>query len=190
MAEGTPIASLETGNVADKADNALMSQILADIGNAGGTVKTADEVQHVQQMPTMVAPPMGGIPTYSPHEGMSNQLPAMMHMPPGYMYPTMPMAGRHNDPDYDDQDEMEEQPKQKHKVKKNFASSLLDFIREPFFVGIIIVILSIPVLHTHVARYVPMLYSAGGMLSWFGLCALGLTGALLFIILRFISNIF
>jgi hypothetical protein len=187
MAEGTPISSLETGNVADKADNALMSQILAEIGNAGGNIKTNEEIQTPSMAaPPMIAPPMGGIPTYSPHEGMQMHPPAMMHMPPGYMYPTMPV-GRNN-PDYDEDDE--DRPKQKQKVKKNFASSLLDFIREPFFVGIILVVLSFPVLHTHIAKYVPTLYSAGGMLSWFGLSVIGLLGAILFSILRFVSSFF
>lgn len=187
MADGTPISSLETGNIADKADNALMNQILAEIGNAGGSVKTTEEVQ----APTMVAPPMGGIPTYTPHQGIQIPPPAMMHLPPGYMYPTMPI-GRHN-PEYEEdieENNEENHPKQKHKVKKNFASSLLDFIREPFFVGIIFVLLSLPVLHTHIAKYVPTLYSAGGMLSWFGLSVIGLVGSILFIFLRFFSNLF
>ena len=50
MSEGTSISSLETGAVSDKADNALMNQILADIGNAGGDVKTSDAPQTIQNM--------------------------------------------------------------------------------------------------------------------------------------------
>ena len=187
MAEGTPIASLETGNVTDKADNALMSQILAEIGNAGGSVKTADEQAH---SPVMVSPPMGGIPTYSPHEGMPVGPPGMTHMPPGYVPMQMHQQMHRGRNDYDDYDEEEEmQPKAKQKAKKNFASSLLDFIKEPFLVAILIVVLSLPVLHTNVAKYVPTLYSSGGMLSWLGLVAIGGLGAFLFIIFRSFSQL-
>ena len=191
MAEGgTPIASLETGNVADKADNALMSQILAEIGNAGGdiAVKTSEPVQQ------MVGPPMGSVPTYSPHEGISVAPPGMMHMPPGYMYNQMPMNRQYSDEDMDEDEEMQERPRnkqnQKAKVKKNFASALLEFIRDPLLVAILMIVLSLPVLHTHIAKYVPTLYSAGGMLSWFGLMSVGSLGAILFVIFRSIFNLF
>lgn len=192
MAEGgTPIASLETGNVADKADNALMSQILAEIGNAGGEVG----VERTEPtMATAMSPPMGGIPTYSPHDGMPVGPPGMMHMPPGYMYNQMPrVQTRYDDQDDFDDEEMQQRPtssKNKPKVKKNFASALLEFIRDPLLVAVLITVLSLPVLHTHMGRYVPKLYSAGGMLSWIGLTSVGLVGAFLFILFRSIFNIF
>ena len=82
MAEGTSIASLDSGNVDTKADNALMNQILAEIGNAGGSVKIEQE----EQAPQMVSPPMEGVPKYSPHEGVPIPSAGMVHPPPGYMY--------------------------------------------------------------------------------------------------------
>ncbi len=190
MAEGTPISSLETGNVADKADNALMSQILAEIGNAGAEVAVKNTEP---AMPPVISPPMGGIPTYSPHDGMPVGPPGMMHMPPGYMYNQMPrVQTRYDDDQYDDE-EMQERPvssKNKSKVKKNFASALLEFIRDPLLVAVLITVLSLPVLHTHTGRYVPALYSAGGMLSWLGLMCVGLVGAVLFVLFRSIFNLF
>jgi hypothetical protein len=190
MAEGTSIASLETGNVADKADNALMSQILEEIGNAGGAVKTAGGGTNVQHVP-LVSPPMGGIPTYSPHEGMHAPPASMVIPPPGYMYHQMPQYQGNQGNSYDDEDEEEMQQVRRKKivVKKNFASSLLEFIRDPFFVGIILIVLSLPVLHTNVGKYVPSMYSAGGMLSWIGLVGIGAIGAVLFILFRTISNL-
>jgi hypothetical protein len=187
---GTSIASLETGNVADKADNALMNQILAEIGNAGGEVgvKSAEPT-----MAPAMSPPMGGIPTYSPHDGMPVGPPGMMHMPPGYMYNQMPRVQTRYDDQYDEDEEMQERPsssKNKLKVKKNFASALLEFIRDPLLVAVLITLLSLPVLHTHIGRYVPLLYSAGGMLSWIGLMSVGLAGAFLFILFRSIFNLF
>jgi hypothetical protein len=191
MAEGTSISSLETGNVADKADNALMSQILAEIGNAGGEVGVKSPEP---AMAPMMSPPMGGIPTYSPHDGMPVGPPGMMHMPPGYMYNQMPrVQTRYDDHDYDDDEEMQERPassKNKPKVKKNFASALLEFIRDPLLVAVLITVLSLPVLHTHIGRYAPALYSAGGMLSWLGLTSVGLVGAVVFVLFRFIFNLF
>jgi hypothetical protein len=91
-----------------------------------------------------------------------------------------------NNSTYDD-DEEEMQPRPKPKVKKNFASSFLEFIRDPFIVTVLLIVLSLPVLHTHVGRIVPALYSSGGMLSWIGLMSIGLTGALLFILFRSIA---
>lgn len=191
MAEGgTSIASLETGNVTDKADNVLMNQILADIGNAGGDVAVQTS-QHV--IPQMVGPPMGGIPTYSPHDGMPVAPPGMMHMPPGYMYNQMPRTQSYGYEDGDEDEEMQERPtstKNKSKVKKNFASALLEFIRDPFLVAVLMIVLSLPVLHTHIGRYVPILYSSGGMLSWFGLMSIGALGAVLFVLFRSIFNLF
>ena len=187
MAEGTPIASLETGNVVEKADNALMNQILAEIGNAGGSVKTADDQP---QAPVMISPPMGGVPTYSPHDGMPVGPPGMTHMPPGYMQMNQQMHyGRGRSYDDEEYDDEEMQPKPKQKAKKNFASSLLDFIKEPFLVAVLIVVLSLPVLHTNIAKYAPTLYSSGGMLSWLGLVAIGGVGAILFIIFRSFSQL-
>jgi hypothetical protein len=186
MAEGTSIASLETGNVADKADNALMSQILAEIGNAGGAVKTAETVAQ----PTLISPPMGGIPTYSPHEGMQPPPASMVIPPPGYMYNQMPPQYQGGyEGGYDDDEEMQQPVRKRVSVKKNFASKLLEFIRDPFFVATIFIVLSLPVLHTNVGKYLPSMYSAGGMLSWIGLVGIGTIGAVLFILFRSISNL-
>jgi hypothetical protein len=68
--------------------------------------------------------------------------------------------------------------------KRNSGVSLLDRVRDPIVVAILIFVLSLPVLHTYGARYASWAFAIGGQLSWLGLIALSLVGGALFGIYR------
>ena len=169
MDAGTPISSLETGSGAASADNELMKQILADMNQAGAVVQGP------------VSPPMGGIPTYSPHDDSSAGpvRPGMMPQIPQY-------APRQV---YEEEEPEEMATKRYITPRKNFASAILDWLRDPLFIGLVVFVLSLPILHTYGATVVPIFYSVGGSLSWLGLVAKAMLASGLFIFFRSITYI-
>jgi len=154
MSDGTSLEDLETGNVANQADAARMQEILKDID--------APAVAQQQQQPPMM-PPMGSMP------GMPQAGP--MHMPPPMYNPNPPTI------QYVPVDE-EEAPRPKK--KGNIWSTILGYIQDPIVVFALIFALSFPALHTQIAKYASWAYGVGGQLSWLGLAAISLLGALLF----------
>ena len=168
MDGGTPLSSLESGSVPNKADDALMKQILAEMDQAGASVQGP------------ISPPMGGIPTYSPHDDTSSG-----PIRPGMM-PQMPQYAPRNV--Y--AEEPEEMPTKRYVApRKNFASAILDWLRDPLFIGLMVFFISLPVLHSYGATAVPIFYSVGGSLSWLGLTAKALIVAGAFILFRSITYI-
>jgi len=168
MDGGTPLSSLESGSVSNKADDALMKQILAEMDQAGASVQGP------------VSPPRGGVPTYSPHDDTSSG-----PIRPGMM-PQMPQYAPRNV--Y--ADEPEEMPTKRYVApRKNFASAILDWLRDPLFIGLMVFFISLPALHTYASSVAPIFYSVGGSLSWLGLTAKALLVAGAFILFRSITYI-
>jgi hypothetical protein len=166
---GTPLSSLESGSVSNKADDALMKQILSEMDQAGATVQGS------------VSPPMGSIPTYSPHSDASSGpvRPGMMPQIPQYAPRQMQY-----------EEEPEEMPTKRYVApRKNFASAILDWLRDPLFIGLVVFLISLPAVHTYGSSIAPFFYSVGGSLSWLGLTAKALFVAGAFIVFRSISYV-
>ncbi len=64
--------------------------------------------------------------------------------------------------------------------RKNFWGSFTEKLRDPLIVSILIFVLSLPILHTQIAKIAPWAYSVGGQLSWIGLAAVSVLGGVLF----------
>ncbi len=58
--------------------------------------------------------------------------------------------------------------------RKNVWGSITEKLRGPLMVSIIVFVLSLPVLHTMLAKYAGWAFAVGGQLSWLGLIALSL----------------
>ncbi len=64
--------------------------------------------------------------------------------------------------------------------RKNMWGSITEKLRDPLIVSIIVFVLSLPVLHTMLAKYVGWAFAVGGQLSWLGLIALSLLAGVIF----------
>ena len=64
--------------------------------------------------------------------------------------------------------------------RKNIWGSITERLRDPLIVSLLIFILSLPILHTQIAKVAPWAYAVGGQLSWIGLFAVSLLGGALF----------
>jgi hypothetical protein len=64
--------------------------------------------------------------------------------------------------------------------KKNVWSTAVSMIRDPLVVGLLFFVLSLPVLHTFLAKYAGWAFAVGGQLSWLGLGAFSAITALIF----------
>ena len=64
--------------------------------------------------------------------------------------------------------------------KKNVWSNILDRLVDPLIVAVLIFTLSLPVLQTFLSKYATWAFSLGGQLSWLGLIAKSVLGAVLF----------
>lgn len=80
-------------------------------------------------------------------------------------------------PNYEEVDEQEYRPTQR---KGNVWRSVTSKIRDPIFVALLVFVLSLPILHTHLAKYAGWAFAVGGQLSWIGLAAISLLAGLLF----------
>lgn len=148
MADGTPLESLENGDIPNAADAARMQEIMSDI-NAP-------------------SPPMGSLPAMQQSTGP-------MRMPPQQPPMYNPNVQAQQQPQYVAVEEEEVKPK-----KMNIWSSILERIRDPLFVVLLVFVLSLPVLHTQLAKYASWAFAVGGQLSWLGLGALSLLAGVLF----------
>jgi len=97
-----------------------------------------------------------------------------MQQPPMHMYnPNVQQQQRQGYTPIDE--EVPVKPK-----KKNIWSSLLEGIRDPIIVAILVFVLSLPALHTFAGKYTPWAFAVGGQLSWIGLGAMSFVAALMF----------
>jgi hypothetical protein len=161
--EGTPIDAIDSGEVPNTADAALMQSILRDMNASGAQVDEGQRQQAPQQMPQYATPP----PQYAPQQQQQ-----FMNMPPAMSQmglPPMPGGQGYNapPPPHFMMDGGEKRPK-----KRNIWASILDRIRDPLVVALLVFVLSLPALHTVVGKYAAWAFAVGGQLSWLGLIAL------------------
>jgi len=165
---GTPIDALENGNVPNAADASRMAEILRDMNASGAEVSGAGVPQPPPQMmpqaPQMMQMPMPmPMNAMGPVGGMNGQIPMMVQQqqqaPPQFVpYDDAPVAA----------------------PKKNMWSNFFDNLTDPLIVAILIFALSLPALQTFLSKYATWAFSLGGQLSWLGLIAKSLLGAVLF----------
>lgn len=146
MDGGTPLSSLESGSVPNKADDALMKQILAEMNQAGASVPD----DHPSDSPSRYEMPPPPPQQYAPQPLRSEEV--------RYVAP-----------------------------RKNFASALMDWLRDPLFLLVTVFVISLPAVHTYTSTVLPVFYSVGGSLSWLGLFAKSFFVAIAFILFRSIS---
>lgn len=158
---GTPLESLETGDMPITADAAHMQAIIRDMNASGADVESS---QHQQQ----------------PHPQMHPQM--QQHQPPMYpMHAPPPPMYQQQRPNYIavDDDGGNYRPK-----KKNMWSNLVEQVRDPIVVVVLVFVLSLPVLHTFVGKYATWAFAVGGQLSWLGLLLKAVIAGLLFGVYR------
>ncbi len=163
---GTSLEELESGQLQGTADESRMQAILADINASGAEVASGVNMPARQPMP-----PMQPIAT----QQMPMQMPSLMYNP------NPPMAN-HYIP-------IDEAPKRSALKKKNVWSSIVDSVRDPIVVAVIVFVISLPALHTFAGKYVGWAYVLGGQLSWLGLIAKACLGGLLFALYRTVVNL-
>jgi hypothetical protein len=167
---GTSLEALETGNVPDAADSAVMEAILREMNASGATVVDA---------------PMGGTPP------SQQSAPPTMLPPPSHAAMMMPPP-RHQQHHYAPQNyyvPVEEDDVRPTKRRKNVWSTLLEGLRDPFLVACIVCIVSLPVLQTYAGKYAGWAFAVGGQLSWLGLIAKALLAGALFGLLRLATDL-
>ena len=158
--DGTPLESLETGDVANAADASRMQAILRDMNASGAD--TRSEMPPSQPQPSMQ--PMQAMQSRQPMPPMMPMQPQMMNQNPHYV----PV-----------EEEVKEVPK-----KKNVWSMILEQMRDPLLVSILFFVFALPVFHTHLGKYASWAFAVGGQLSWLGLIALSALTGLVFALLR------
>jgi hypothetical protein len=137
-----------------------------DVLESGGDVDNAADAQRMAELMRDVNAVSGDLP----------QTPQTMNMPLAPMPPmrNMSRAPAAAPPQYTP---MEEEYKPR---RKNIWGSITDKLRGPLMVSVIVFVLSLPVLHTMLAKYVGWAFAVGGQLSWLGLIAMSLLAGFAF----------
>lgn len=163
MAEsGTSLEDLDRGDVKNTADTEHMAAIVREMNASGAYVEGSGKAPSMQMPPMQAMQPM----------------PPMMHgmgMPPS-MPPMPPM------PNYVHVEE--DAPAEYRPKKKNLWSTVVDQIRDPMFVAVLVFVLSLPVLHTLIGKYATWAFAVGGQLSWLGLLLKSVLAGILFGVYR------
>ncbi len=162
MSEGTSLEDIESGNVSFTADSAVMSEILKDMNELTPEQPTYPPMP----LPSSQPPPMPQ-PTYQP---LPMALPPQsFEMPQHYQpIPDPPMS----QPTY--------VPAPPAPPKKNAWSNLFDIMNDPLIVAILVGIVSLPAIHTWLAKHLKWAYQVGGALSWTGIVLQSIVAGLLF----------
>ena len=163
--EGTPLDALETGEFSNSADAGRMAAILADMNASGADVGAGSAPPVQQMMPPM---PMQSARSLPPPID-ARQLGAVSQQ-------SQSQSQSH----YVQVDEDREIVSESKPRKRNLWSSLVDRIRDPLFVAMLVFILSLPVLHTAMSKVAPWAFAVGGQLSYIGLIASSLLAGGLF----------
>jgi len=177
---GTPIDALESGNVPNAADASRMAEILRDMNASGADVAAGGAAAPPPQM--MAPPQMQQQMMPQMQQQMMPQMMQQMPMPMnamGGMNGQVPMMVQQQQQapqfvPYDDE------PSNASTPKKNVWSNILDGLVDPLVVAVLIFTLSLPVLQTFLSKYATWAFSLGGQLSWLGLIAKSILGAVLF----------
>jgi hypothetical protein len=131
----------------------------ADIPNTADAQKMAEIMREMNASAPMAPEPMPAARQAPP---MYPQHPSYAQQPPGPPANYVAM-------------EDEYRPR-----KGNVWRSITSKLRDPLFVSLLVFVLSLPILHTHLAKYAGWAFAVGGQLSWFGLLALSLLAGVLF----------
>ncbi len=166
---GTSLEELENGDLKNTADEQRMQSILADMNASGAEVASGINMPARQPMPPMQ--PMA-----------TQQMPMQM---PSLMYNPNPPMANHYIPIQDGG----APAKRSTLKKKNVWSSIVDSVRDPIVVAVIVFVISLPALHTFAGKYVGWAYVLGGQLSWLGLFVKACLGGLLFALYRTVMNL-
>ncbi len=157
--QGTSIEDIEMGNIKNEADSEAMRQILSEMNVVETAEPSQPRMSHV--------PPQPPIPDYR-----TMQPPPQMHYAP-----------RMHIQEYDQEYEQEPPPAPKYKqikpiIRKNKWSELFDSVKEPLLVGLLVIVILFPKLHTLGSKYAPWAYTVGGQVGWVGLlfCFIFATG--------------
>ena len=163
--QGTSIDDIESGQVENEADDARMREIMEDM-NVDETANSETPMMQHREMP----PPQR-------MSQMRNQLPAV------------PMYSAHMEMNnmYEEEEPQQQQPKYRrvntNKVvtpKKNTWSTVLETVRDPVFVTLLLCLLLLPAVHTLAGKHLAWAFKVGGELSWAGLAFFSIIGGLLF----------
>jgi hypothetical protein len=177
---GTPIDALESGNVTNAADASRMAEILRDMNASGADVAAGSappQMMAPPQMQPQMMPQMQQMPmpmnAMAPVGSMNGQIPMMVQQQQQQQSNFVP---------YDDE------PSNATGPKKNVWSNILDSLIDPLIVAVLIFTLSLPVLQTFLSKYATWAFSLGGQLSWLGLIAKSLLGAVLFALYKMAAS--
>jgi hypothetical protein len=145
-----------------------------DILESGGTIDNAADAERMAQLMRDVNA-SGGL----------SDTPQTMNMPRVSAPPMRNMAPVHAQPppQYTPLEE-EYRPR-----KKNIWGSITEKLRDPLIVSVIVFVLSLPVLHTMLAKYAGWAFAVGGQLSWIGLIAMSLIAGIGFGIAQGTANL-
>ena len=177
---GTPIDALESGNVTNAADASRMAEILrdmnasgADVAAGGASMPPPQMMPQMQQqmMPQMMQQMPMPMNAMGPVGGMNGQIPMMVQQQQQQQPNFVP---------YDDEPS--------NAPKKNVWSNILDRLVDPLIVAVLIFTLSLPVLQTFLSKYATWAFSLGGQLSWLGLIAKSILGAVLFALYKMVAS--
>jgi hypothetical protein len=168
MSEGTSLDDIESGNVRDAADNAVMDAIMSDM-NAYVEERHPPSSEIYTPAPEPVQQPPAYM--FQPPPPPLSQMEAPM-MPP--MFPQMGGGGGFGmQPTYE---RIEEEspasnsppPASFSGPKRNGWADAFDSMRDPMIVGLLVSLFSLPALHTWLAGRAKWAYKVGGSLSWLG----------------------
>lgn len=185
MSEGTSLEDIEAGNVAHTADSDVMNEILKDMNEI---TPDPPAYQQVQPQPQAMALPQAlpqalSQPMYELPRALPPQQP-MQHYEPFMMQQQPPMPSFMAPQQQYEPVEQQQQPQQPQllqaPLKKNTWSQIFDHLLEPLFVAFLVVILSLPAVHTWLAKYLKWAYHVGGALSWTGIVLQAAVAGLLF----------
>ena len=136
-----------------------------DVIESGGSVDNAADAERMAQLMRDVNP-SGGLP----------ETPQTVNMAPVSAPPMRPPQRMQPPPQYIPKDEDAYRPPR----RKNIWGSISGKLRDSLIVSVIVFVLSLPVLHTILAKYAGWAFAVGGQLSWLGLIALSLLAGVAF----------
>ena len=138
-----------------------------DVLESGNKIDNAADAERMAQLMRDVNASGGGFPDTPQTMNMP-----MVNAPPMRTMSAAPLPQA--PPQYTPMEE-EYRPR-----RKNFWGNVSERIRDPLMVSVIVFVLSLPVLHTVLAKYVGWAFAVGGQLSWLGLIALSLFAGVAF----------
>ena len=131
-----------------------------DVLESGGDIDHAADAERMAELMRDVNAVSGDLPP----------TPQTMNMAPVSAPPMRQMGRAPPPPAYTPIEEDYRPPSR----RKNIWGSISEKLRGPLMVSVIVFVLSLPVLHTMLAKYAGWAFAVGGQLSWLGLIVLSL----------------